>query len=178
MFSSPAASTPYSKARVQTTGSVSMSFGQQSALKRKREYLQSDTDASSNSLKFLRKEASVATSDAERVPVGRLYGFGQLLLQNEEHRPILVPSVARLQHQQSDRVQLSTPLNFHDTVECGAGPSDSVDIVSCSRDGNIVLVNVPAGGGTQIALSHKLGLRTEDERITTVCHAGMYCIVQ
>jgi hypothetical protein len=178
MFSSPAASTPYSKARVQTTGSVSMSFGQQSALKRKREYLQSDTDASSNSLKFLRKEASVATSDAERVPVGRLYGFGQLLLQNEEHRPILVPSVARLQHQQSDGVQLSTPLNFHDTVECGAGPSDSVDIVSCSRDGNIVLVNVPAGGGTQIALSHKLGLRTEDERITTVCHAGMYCIVQ
>lgn len=173
MFSSPSASTPFGKARTPAAAgmSMSMSFGQQSALKRKREHLVSDeADAARNTLKYLRKNSSIASLGDGRVPVGCLYGFGQLLVQNGEgQRTFLVPSVTR--PHQPECIALTTNLDFKNNLECGAGPSDSIDIISCSHDGAILLINVP-GAGTQVSLSHRIRLRTEDERITTVCHAG------
>jgi hypothetical protein len=68
-------------------------------------------------------------------------------------------------------VALTGHFRFSDETECGMGPSESSDIVSCGHDGTVVMLNVTVDGN-QIALTHKLPVKAEDEHITAICHAG------
>jgi len=144
-----------------------MSFGQQSAAKRKREH-HSDAGSERRDVKVLRLENALSTDGSDYKCI--LSSFGQFLLQKDSNQP--TEFVANVVSPVSVApVSLNKSLNLYGTVELGVGPSDTSDIVSCTHDGTIILVNI-AQNGTQISLSHKLHFKSEDEYITSICHAG------
>ena len=150
-----------------------MSFGQQSATKRKREQMTPAlTEKANTHVKALR-QAPLNSNREETVSSwnGRLFPRGQYI----HHQ---APGHAVVFHQHF----ISNPavhivlnkmdiVNLSGTMDCGVGPSESFDIVSCTSNGRIMIANVTADG-VQTTFECNVHLQEEAERITQCCHAG------
>jgi len=169
MFGSPNASTPFGKGRVLGASTPAMSFGQQSASKRKRDQM---TPAPAEKANVFVKQLRQPLQNADRdVTVGRLFPRGQFV-----HRLSAGQAVVFRHHfltSPSDHVVLNKMeiKDFNGAIDCGVGPSESFDVVSCSTSGRITIANVTADG-TQTNFECNVHLQEENEQITECCHAG------
>ena len=166
MFGSPTGSTPFGKFRGSSSvSSASMSFGQQSAAKRKRDQMLGTNELPVKAIKLVRKNNSLPLQENEECKA-LLYPFGALILRREQSTHLMQNVLNG-----NDLVTLNKNIDMFGEVQCGIGPSDSTDIISCTSDGSIILLNVSIEG-TQTILTHKLQLKNENEQISTICHAG------
>ena len=62
--------------------------------------------------------------------------------------------------------------DFTEELTVGSGPNDSLDVLSSSKDGRLVLANITKDEGDVTFVIHKVPRQGEDEMITSVCHAG------
>ena len=121
-------------------------------------------------VKQLRQPVPNADKDTT---VGRLFPRGQFV-----HRLNAGQAVVFRHHfltNPSDHVVLNKMeiKDFNGSIDCGVGPSESFDVVSCSTSGRITIANVTADG-TQTHFECSVHLQEENEQITECCHAGIY----
>ena len=170
MFGSPSATTPFGKARMLGSSTPGMSFGQQSASKRKRDQMTPAAGEKANLfVKQIRQSAANTDSD---IAVGHLFPRGQFLHKQNPGR-----SLAFRPHFLSNPTEhvILNKMNeesFNSSLDCGVGPSESFDIVACSPSGRITIANVTADG-TQTSFECSVHLHEEDEQITECTHAGI-----
>lgn len=145
-----------------------MSFGQQSASKRKRDQMTPAAEKANLFVKQIRQSAP--NSDVD-IAVGRLFPRGQFLHQQVPGRSLMFrphflsnPSEQVVLNKMNDE-------SFDSSVDCGVGPSESFDIVACSPTGRITIANVTSDG-TQTTFECSVHLHEEDEQITECTHAG------
>jgi len=171
MFGSPSATTPFGKARVLGSSTPGMSFGQQSASKRKRDQMTPAMGEKANLfVKQIRQP--VPNTDID-VTVGRLFPRGQFLHKQNPGRSLVFrphflssPSEHVILNKMNDE-------SLRSSLDCGVGPSVSFDIVACSPAGRITIANVTADG-TQTTFECSVHLHEEDEQITECTHAGTF----
>ncbi len=60
---------------------------------------------------------------------------------------------------------------MENVFDIGKGFDLSTDLVACSKQGSLILINIAADGAVS-ATEHKVLLSEEGERITSICHAG------
>lgn len=152
-----------------------MSFGQQSANKRKRDQISTlqHTEPTNTHTKVRGLlELSNIVAESLEGSTSRVFNNGQLLIVPSQgfdafyHHDIFLPS--------GEFVVISKKNedDYSGIVDGGVGPSDSTDLVGCTEHGRLTIVNL-ASDGTQVHLHQKLQLREEGERITLACHAGI-----
>jgi hypothetical protein len=184
MFGSPEL-TPFGKQRAvgfRGPHLASHSFGQQSATKRKREQVSSNTDtAKSVSSIYVKALKTISLSDESEgncissMKAAHLFVNGTLVLLSQEEGLKYLINV-------KEKVPRSVSLRNCDVVrgckviDCGSGPNDSMDLVGSAKDGSIVLANLPSNvavdGSNVVTIAHMVHLKDKDEEICAICHAG------
>lgn len=173
MFGSPSASTPFAKFRTAGLSTTSLSFGQQSANKRKRDQISNAAPAEPiNAHTKVRGALNLSSipGDVLEGSTSRLLSGGQLLIvPNEGFAAYYKHNI--FQPSEYAVVDKKNEDDYRGVVDGGVGPSDTTDLVACTTNGRLTIVNV-SPVGAQVHMHHKLQLREEEERITLACHAG------
>lgn len=169
MFGSPNATTPFGKGRTLGSTTPGVSFGQQSAIKRKRDQMTPSMAEKTNL--FIKQIRQSSPSNDNDIITGLLFPRGQLLHKQSPGRSLVFRP--HFLSNPSEHVILNKMdgESLKSSIDCGVGPSESFDIVACSPTGRITIANVTSDG-TQTTFECSVHLQEEDEQITECTHAG------
>jgi hypothetical protein len=122
------------------------------------------------------KDGILAVTNHDEILLSKVFTSGDILLLKKVIGKPSNLSLFHEAHKGSNRTtNIAWPLSplesLDDAFDIGKTFNSSTDLISCSKNGVLILLNITADGVVN-ATEHKVLLGEESERVTSICHAG------